>query len=79
MLLLLFTLAAPLVTALLGIAPLPRRAKELNLVLGLAATLALAVLTAQQLLAGRPPSAFDAALRVDGLSALMLVLAVRGV
>jgi hydrogenase-4 component F len=48
--------------------------KEANLVLGLAVTLGLSVATAGQFLAGQPPTAFEEALRVDGLSALVLVL-----
>ena len=72
--LLVWTLSAPLATALLGVLPLSRRLKAANLVWGLAATLTLAVATAQRFLAGSPPSAFDDALRVDGLSALVLVL-----
>ena len=72
--LLVWTLCAPLVTALLGVLPLPRRLKAANLVCGLAATLVLAVGTAERFLAGSPPAAFDDALLVDGLSALVLVL-----
>jgi hydrogenase-4 component F len=72
--LLLWTLAVPAATALLGVAPLPRWLKETNLVAGLAVTFGLAIATAGQFLAGSPPSAFGEALRVDGLSALVLVL-----
>jgi hydrogenase-4 component F len=72
--LLLWTLAAPLLTALLGVVPFRRRVKEANLVGGLAATLVLAIATARQFLLGPPPSAFREALRVDALSALVLVL-----
>jgi hydrogenase-4 component F len=71
---LLWTLLLPVVTALLGLLPLSRRAKEANLVGGLLATLGVAVATAFDLLAGTPPTAFGDALRVDGLSALVLVL-----
>jgi hydrogenase-4 component F len=71
---LLWTLLVPAVTALLGVLPLPRRLREANLVGGLAVTLALSIATASDFLAGRLPSAFDDALRVDGLSALVLVL-----
>lgn len=74
MTLLLWTLVAPAVTALLGVLPAPRWLKEANLVGGLGVTLALAVATAAQFLAGGVPAAFDDALRVDGLSALVLVL-----
>jgi hydrogenase-4 component F len=69
-----WTLATPLLAALLGVLPLPRWLKETNLVAGLALTLALAVATAAEFLAGGTPSAFGEALRVDGLSALVLVL-----
>ena len=72
--LLLWTLAVPLLTAFLGVAPLPRWLKESNLVGGLAVTLVLAIATAGRFLAGAAPAAFAEALRVDGLSALVLVL-----
>jgi hydrogenase-4 component F len=72
--LLLWTLAVPLLTAAVGVVPLPRRVKELNLACGLALTFALSVATARRFLAGAAPSAFGEALRVDGLSALVLVL-----
>ncbi len=71
---LLWTLLLPVLTALLGLLPLSRRAKETNLVGGLLATLVLSVATAFDLLGGSPPTAFGEALRVDGLSALVLVL-----
>jgi hydrogenase-4 component F len=71
---LLATLAAPLATAGLGTLPVPRRTKEAALLAGLAATFALALATAGRYLAGATPSAFGGALRVDGLSALVLVL-----
>jgi hydrogenase-4 component F len=74
MTLLLSTLAVPLITAVLGIAPFPRWLKEVNLVAGLAITLALSIATAGLFLGGSTPAAFDEALRVDGLSALVLVL-----
>jgi hydrogenase-4 component F len=69
-----WTLLAPMVTAVLGVLPGPRWLKEVNLVGGLAATLVLAVGTAEEFLAGGVPSAYGDALRVDGLSALVLVL-----
>ena len=69
-----WTLLVPLLTALLGALPVPRWVKEANLVGGLAATLALSIVTARDFLAGSVPSAFGEALRVDGLSALVLVL-----
>ena len=72
--LLLATLAAPLATAGIGAIPGPRRPKEAVFLGGLAATLALALATARRYLAGETPSAFGEALRVDGLSALVLVL-----
>jgi hydrogenase-4 component F len=72
--LLLATLAAPLATAGVGAIPGPRRPKEAALVGGLAATFALAVATVGRFLAGETPAAFGGALRVDGLSALVLVL-----
>lgn len=74
MTLLLSTLAVPVVTAALGVLPAPRWLKEAVLVAGLGATFVLALLTAGQFLGGSPPGAFDDALRVDGLSALVLVL-----
>jgi hydrogenase-4 component F len=72
--LLLWTLAVPLTTGLLGVLPGPRWLREARLVAGLALTMALAALTARQFLGGSIPSAFDDALRVDGLSALVFVL-----
>jgi hydrogenase-4 component F len=72
--LLLWTLLAPVVTALLGVLPGPRWIKEARLVGGLAVTFVLSIGTAGEFLAGSIPSAFGDALRVDGLSALVLVL-----
>jgi hydrogenase-4 component F len=72
--LLLWTLLVPAVTALLGVLPARRWVKEVNLVAGLAVTLGLSIATAARFLAGSTPSAFGEALRVDGLSALVLVL-----
>jgi hydrogenase-4 component F len=72
--LLLWTLTVPLITGILGVAPFPRWLKEANLVAGLAITLALSIGTAGIFLGGSTPTAFDEALRVDGLSALVLVL-----
>ncbi len=71
---LLATLAVPLLTAALGALPAPPRAKDSVLVGGLASTFVLAVLTAGEFLGGAVPAAFGEALRVDGLSALVLVL-----
>jgi hydrogenase-4 component F len=72
--LLLWTLAVPLATAALGGVGGPRRLKEIVFVTGLASTFLLTLATAAQCLAGAVPSAFGEALRVDGLSALVLVL-----
>ena len=72
--LLLATLAAPLATAAIGAIPGPRRPKEAVFLGGLAATFVLALATAGRYLAGETPAAFGGALRVDGLSALVLVL-----
>ncbi|HJS57156.1 MAG TPA: proton-conducting transporter membrane subunit [Vicinamibacteria bacterium] len=69
-----WTLIVPLLTALLGVLPLPRWLKETNLIAGLAATFAFSIATAGEFLAGSTPTAFQEALRVDGLSALVLVL-----
>jgi hydrogenase-4 component F len=71
---LLWTLFVPLATGILGAAPLPRWRKELTLVVGLAVTFGLSIATAGEFLAGPPPSAYGDTLRVDGLSALVLVL-----
>jgi hydrogenase-4 component F len=72
--LLLATLAAPLATAAVGALPGPRRPKEAVFLAGLGTTFALAVAMAGRYLAGETPLAFGGALRVDGLSALVLVL-----
>ncbi len=72
--LLLLTLGVPLVTAAAGGLGGPRRLKELVLLGGLGSTFVLSLATAGQFLAGRPPAAFGDTLRVDGLSALVLVL-----
>ena len=74
MTLLLWTLTVPLLTAFLGVLLLPRWLKEANLVGGLALTFLLSMGTAGQCLAGSLPMAFEEVLRVDGLSALVLVL-----
>src|SRR5512145_748481 len=72
--LLVATLLVPLVTAAIGGLGGPRRVKEAVLVAGLSSTFVLTLVTAGEFLGGRIPTAFDEALRVDGLSALVLVL-----
>jgi len=67
-------LLVPLVTAALGALSAPRQVKELIVLSGLSLTCGLCLATAAQFLSGAVPSAFDDALRVDGLSALVLVL-----
>jgi hydrogenase-4 component F len=68
------TLVTPLLTALAGSLGGPRRLTEATFVGGLALTFGLSIATAGQCLGGTVPAAFDDALRVDGLSALVLVL-----
>jgi hydrogenase-4 component F len=72
--LLVWTLVVPLLTAVAGGLTAPRRVREAIMVGGLALTFTLAMATAAQFLAGSVPAAFGGALRVDGLSALVLVL-----
>lgn len=72
--LLVWTLAIPLLTAVAGGVTAPRKIKEAVLVGGLLATFGLSLATAAEFLNGQIPVAFDDALRVDGLSALVLVL-----
>ena len=67
-------LVVPLVTAALGGLDGPRKFKEATLVGGLALTFGLCIAVARRFLAGHVPAAFGDALRVDGLSALVLVL-----
>ena len=74
MTLLVWTLLAPLLTAALGAIRASRKVEEIVIVSGLSLTFVLCLATAQQFLAGGVPSAFNDALRVDGLSALVLVL-----
>jgi hydrogenase-4 component F len=71
---LVWTLVVPLTTAAIGGLGGPRRIKEAVMVGGLALTLGLCLATAGRFLGGEIPSAFGDALRVDGLSALVLVL-----
>ena len=72
--LLVWTLVVPLITAILGSFTGPRKVREAIMVAGLSVTFGLCLGTARQFLAGAVPTAFSAALRVDGLSALVLVL-----
>src|SRR5688572_6549002 len=67
-------LVVPLLTAALGALSLPRRVKEAVTLGGLSVTFALSLATAGQFLDGTIPAAFNDALRVDGLSALVMVL-----
>jgi hydrogenase-4 component F len=73
-LLLVWTLAVPLVTAALGAVARVRRFREAVMIGGLSVTFGLCLLIAGVFLGGRIPAAFGEALRVDGLSALVLVL-----
>jgi hydrogenase-4 component F len=72
--LLLWTLGVPLVTAALGGLIASRKVNEAVMVGGLLLTFVLCVATARAFLGGPVPAAFGDALRVDGLSALVLVL-----
>jgi hydrogenase-4 component F len=72
--LLVWTLLTPLLTAALGAVRAPRKVEETIMIGGLSATFGLCMATAGQFLSGAVPSAFNDALRVDGLSALVLVL-----
>jgi len=72
--LLVVTLAAPLITAAIGGLGGPRQFKETVMIGGLAITFGLCLATAGRFLGGGVPAAFGDALRVDGLSALVLVL-----
>jgi hydrogenase-4 component F len=72
--LLVWTLGVPLVTGAIGGLGGPRKIKETVMVGGLLLTFGLCVATARQFLGGTIPAAFGDALRVDGLSALVLVL-----
>ena len=71
---LLWTLAVPLLTAAIGAIGGPRRSNDVILIAGLAVTFGLSAATAREFLNGGVPAAFGDALRVDGLSALVLVL-----
>jgi hydrogenase-4 component F len=72
--LLVLTLLVPLLTALIGSVGGPRKFTGSALVGGLLLTFGLSLLMALQFLRGAMPSAFGEALRVDALSALVLVL-----
>ena len=72
--LLLWTLVVPLLTATMGGLGGPRPFKEATMAGGLAMTFGLCLATANQFLRGGIPAAFGDALRVDGLSGLVLVL-----
>ena len=64
----------PLLTGAIGSLGDLRKANDAILAGGLALTFGLCLATAGQFLGGHVPAAFDEALRVDGLSALVLVL-----
>ena len=72
--LLVWTLSVPLVTAAIGGLGGPRKLKEIVMLGGLLLTFGLCIATARQFLGGAIPVAFGEALRVDGLSALVMVL-----
>jgi hydrogenase-4 component F len=71
---LLWTLLVPLLTAAIGGLGGARRFKEATMAGGLALTFGLCLATATRFLRDATPAAFADALRVDGLSALVLVL-----
>ena len=71
---LVWTLVIPLVTAIAGSLDGPRRLREAGMIGGLALTFVLGMATAGEFLRGAVPTAFGETLRVDGLSALVLVL-----
>ena len=72
--LLVLTLAVPLLIGAAGSFAAPGRAKDTIMVGGLLLTFGLCLAIAGRFLAGTTPAAFGEALRVDGLSALVLVL-----
>lgn len=72
--LLVLTLAVPLVVGVAGGFTAPRRLKDTIMLGGLLVTFGLCLAIARQFLAGTVPAAFGETLRVDGLSALVLVL-----
>ena len=67
-------LVIPLLTGAIGALGNLRKVNDAIMAGGLALTFGLCVATAAQFLDGHVPAAFDDALRVDGLSALVLVL-----
>jgi len=71
---LVWTLIVPLATGAAGALGGPRRVKEAVMVGGLLITFLLCLATGREFLDGAIPAAFGDALRVDGLSALVLVL-----
>jgi hydrogenase-4 component F len=72
--LLVWMLAVPLITAAVGATVASRRLNEAVMAGGLLVTFVLCLATAGRFLRGSLPAAFGDALRVDGLSALVLVL-----
>jgi hydrogenase-4 component F len=72
--LLVWALAVPLATAAVGGVAGPRRVKETILLSGMVVTFGLCLAIARAFLGGAIPAAFGEALRVDALSALVLVL-----
>lgn len=72
--LLVWTLAVPLVAAAVGATVASRRFNEAVMAGGLLLTFVLCLAIAGRFLGGEVPAAFGDALRVDGLSALVLVL-----
>jgi hydrogenase-4 component F len=71
---LVWMLIVPLVTAAVGGVRSQRGVKEAGLLVGLLLTFGLCLATSAEFLRGNIPSAFGDALRVDGLSALVIVL-----
>lgn len=69
-----WTLAVPLIAAAAGAIVTSRRVNEAVMAGGLLVTFVLCLAVAGRFLAGDVPAAFGDALRVDGLSALVLVL-----
>jgi len=76
--LLVWMLAVPLATAVLGSFGGQNKIRAVVMISGLSITFGLCLATARQFLGGAAPTAFGAALRVDGLSGLVLVLSAFG-